>query len=95
MTTEKNTNMLKTEHKLCLDERKDLTISGVYRVDAFSDKEIVLITNMGKLTIKGDNLHVEKLNVETGDFSASGKVISMAYSKSSANKGSFIERVFK
>lgn len=95
MVTEKNTNIVQKNHKLCLDERQDLSISGVLKVEAFSDKEISLITVMGKLTIKGENLHIEKLNVDTGEFLATGKVSSMIYSKASVNKGSFIERVFK
>lgn len=95
MVTEKNANILQNNHKLCLDGRQDLSINGVLRVEAFSDKEITLITVMGKLTIKGENLHIEKLDVDSGEFVSTGKVSSMVYSKASVNKGSFIERLFK
>ena len=71
MVTEKNTNILQKNHKLCLDERQDISISGVLKVEAFSDKEISLLTVMGKLTIKGENLHIEKLNVEAAEQSMS------------------------
>lgn len=95
MVTEKNTGILQKNHKLCLNERQDLSISGVVKVEAFSDKEITLITVMGKLLIKGENLHIEKLDVDSGEFVSTGRISSMIYSKASANKGSFIERVFK
>lgn len=95
MITEKNMNIQQKNHKLCLDERSELTLSGVLKVESFSDKEIVLITVMGKLTVKGENLHIETLNVDSGEFISTGQVISMVYSKSFVNKGSFIERVFK
>ena len=95
MVTEKNANIMQKNHKLCLDERENLLISGVLKVEAFSDKEITLITVMGKLIVKGENLHIEKLNLDTGEFISTGKVSSMVYYKTSVNKGSFIERVFK
>lgn len=87
-------NMLGS-HKFCLEDRKEIKADGIKKIENFSDKEIVLITVMGKLTLKGEDLHIEKLCVETGDFIATGKVSSMAYSKSSQNKGSFLEKLFK
>ncbi len=95
MTSERTSNNLQKNHKLCLEERSGLTVSAVERVENFSDSEIILSTVMGKLTIKGENLHIEKLNVDSGEFIATGKVSSMVYSKSSMNKGSLIERLFK
>ena len=82
-------------HKLCLEDRNSIKADGVKKIENFSDKEIILITVMGKLTVKGENLHIEKLCVETGDFIATGKVSSMIYSKASVNKGSFLEKLFK
>ncbi len=92
MSIEKN---MPNSHKLCLDDRKEIKADGVKKIENFSDKEIVLITVMGKLTVKGENLHIEKLCVETGDFIATGKVSSMIYSKASQNSGSFLEKLFK
>ena len=95
MITEKNAECMQKKHKLTLDERADLNVSGVIEVEAFSDKEIIVVTVMGKLTIKGENLHIEKVDVESGDFISKGKVSSLVYSRASVNKGSFIERIFK
>lgn len=93
MQTEKSLNI--NNHKLCLNNRETLTLDGAKSVEAFSDKEIVLITIMGKLLVKGENLHIEKFNKETGEFLSTGKISSLVYTKSSADKGSFIERLFK
>lgn len=84
-----------TGQRLCLEDRENITLSGVENVDNFSDNEIVLITNMGKLTVKGENLHINKINVDTGDFSAKGSVISLIYSKATAKRVSFLDRLFK
>ncbi len=95
MAVEKNIQKVVKEQELTLKNREDLSISGVEVCDRFSDNEIVLYTNMGKLSIKGENLHINKLNVETGDFSASGRVVSLIYSKAGAKNLTFFQRVFK
>lgn len=97
MTVEKN-NYPKQNiptQKLTLDNRAQLSVTGVENVDNFNDNEIILLTNLGKLTVKGENLHINKLNVDTGEFSMDGRVSSLVYSKATAKKGSFIERMFK
>ena len=81
--------------KLMLENREHLSVTGVENVDNFTDNEIILDTNLGKLTIKGENLHINKLNIDTGEFSMDGRVSSFVYSKKSSKKGSFIERLFK
>ena len=88
-------NNILNNHRLCLENREKLTIDGVKSVEAFSDKDIILISVMGKITIKGENLHIEKFNKDTGEFSSTGKVSSIVYSKASAQKASLIERLFK
>lgn len=84
------------EQKLVLNNRKSLTLTGVENVDSFSDTEIVLLTNLDKLTIKGQRLNISRLDVDLGEFSMDGYVNSIVYSKASprGNKG-FFERIFK
>ncbi len=93
MSAEKN--IISNNHKLCLDNRDKLEMEGIKSVESFSDREIILISVMGKISIKGENLHIEKFNKDTGEFLSTGKVCSIVYSKASVQKGSFIERLFK
>lgn len=82
--------------KLTMDSRKQLTLNGVKDIDSFSDKEVVLITNMGKLTVRGENLKISKMVVDTGDFSVSGLINSLVYSKASqSSKGGIFEKLFR
>lgn len=81
--------------KLTLQDREHLNIMGVESVDSFSDNEIILITNMGKLTIKGENLHINHLNTETKEFLMDGRCSSFVYSRVNVKKTSFLERLFK
>ncbi len=94
---EKNTETINTStQRLILDSRKHLEVNGVKDVEEFSDKQVVLITNLGKLSVKGENLKISKLNVDTGDFCVNGVISSLAYSKAqNIASGGFFERLFK
>ena len=83
--------------KLTLDSRRTLSLNGVSDVLEFSDKEVVLLTNMGKLIVKGENLKISNLNVDTGDFCVNGLIISLIYQKAStsAKSTSIFEKLFR
>lgn len=81
--------------KLVLEDRGLLCLNGVKEVEAFSDREVVLNTNLGKLTVRGEGLKINKLNVDTGDFSVNGHVVSMLYSKTSQSNAGFFEKLFR
>ncbi|MEG0615438.1 MAG: sporulation protein YabP [Oscillospiraceae bacterium] len=66
-------------HNLILENRKSLSISGVTDVDNFDEKTIVLYTQMGELTIRGKNLHVNSVNVETGEMAIDGDIWALIY----------------
>lgn len=83
------------EHRLELDARERLTVNGVENIDSFSDTSVVLDTNMGRLVIKGENLHINKLDVSDGNFALDGKVNSVEYLKKSGKKGGFFENLFR
>lgn len=86
------------KHHLSLSQRKGGAITGVVDVISFDPKEIVLETIDGMMSIKGEELHVKRLSVETGEVDLEGKVDSMIYSEHSsyAKKGeSLIKRLFK
>lgn len=81
-------------HQLLLEDRERLTISGVSDVDSFDETTIVVYTDLGELTIKGDNLHISRLNVETGDLKVEGTIAALTYAEP-AVKGGFFGRLFK
>ncbi len=83
------------EHKLCMEERAILSVTGVENVEGFSESSVTLDTNMGRLLIKGENLHINKLDVSDGEFSLDGKVNSLEYLKKSGKKGGFFENLFR
>ena len=94
MTEEKNS--LKKLHSIILENRNNLIISGVIDVESFDDKTVAMFTHCGHLTVKGQELHIEKLSVETGDVIVIGNVNSILYSEDEKPKQeSFLSRIFK
>lgn len=89
-------NIAKLPHNIIMENRKLLTISGVDDVDSFDEELIVLFTGQGQLSVKGYNLHISQLNVDTGELSMSGEIVALFYNEDTPkNKGTFISRVFK
>ena len=62
-----------------LEGRKKLSVSGVTEVDGFDDTYVRMGTALGKLVVRGDELHVELLSVETGDALISGEISELSY----------------
>ena len=84
------------KHNLILENRSHLVLSGVTDVDSFNEQEICLFTQLGELTIKGKNLHINEMSVEDGDLSVEGDVWSLCYGdKDRKKKLTAIGKLFK
>ena len=81
-------------HNLIMEDRKSLSISAVNQVDSFDEQTVYLYTDMGQLTIKGNNLHLDHLNTDTGDITITGTIHGMMYTNDQTKNG-FISRIFK
>lgn len=83
---------------IVLENREKLNITGILDVFSFDDQIIIIETELGLLTIKGENLKINKLSLDSSDFVVDGKISSLAYSESDigAKKGkSIISKIFK
>ena len=89
-----NTNIVQN---LVLENRTRLNISGVLDVLSFDDQIIIVETELGMLTVKGDNLRINKLSIDTSEVIVEGEIISLTYStKDTDKKGeSFLGKIFK
>ncbi len=87
---------LKLPHNIIMEDRKKLSVSGVQDVDCFDETVVMLFTNMGKLTVRGNNLHVNSFSVSDGEFSMEGEIVSLEYSSGEKNKTiPFISKLLK
>lgn len=71
---------------LILENREKLSISGVLDVLSFDDQIVILETELGMLTIKGEDLRINKLSVDTGDVVIEGNINSVSYSEKEERK---------
>ncbi len=81
-------------HSVILDDRAKLTLTGVADVDSFDEQTIVVRTSMGELTVRGDGLHISRLNTETGELNITGKISAMAYTDDRVKSG-ILSRMFR
>lgn len=89
--------ILRLPHSVVIDDRKSISLTGVKDVDSFDENVIVAVTSMGELTVKGENLHIGTLNVDTGEMSINGEINSLVYTNDvrSSSKGGFFSKVFR
>ncbi|MDE6500777.1 MAG: sporulation protein YabP [Ruminococcus sp.] len=81
---------------LILENRRNLSISGITDVDSFDEKAICLYTHLGELTIQGKELHIDSMSVETGDMTITGDIWSIIYGdKERKSPVSFLGRLFR
>ena len=81
-------------HNIILESRKKATLCGVKDVLSYNDNSIIAITELGTITIKGSELHIDKLNTEQGDLIIGGNVDSMVYGEIKV-RGSAFKNLFK
>ncbi len=82
-------------HSVLLKDRQELHLSGVTDVDSFDETGIVAYTDIGELSVGGENLHITKLSLETGELLVEGKIRSLIYSDEAPRATSFFGRVFR
>ena len=66
-------------HKLTLQERKQLTMTGVAEVVSFDETVVVLQTSLGTLMVQGQGLKLKTLTPEGGQVAVEGQISSLGY----------------
>ena len=83
---------------LILENRQKLSISGVIDVLSFDDQVVIVETELGLLTVKGENLRINKLSIDTSEVIIEGDISALTYSdnkSSENNKRSFLGKIFR
>lgn len=82
---------------LILENREKLSITGVNDVLSFDDQIVILETGLGLLTIKGENLRINKLSIDSEEVLIEGEINNLAYSEKDVDKksGSLLGKIFK
>lgn len=96
---EENKKNFNTFQNIVLENREKLNVTGINDVFSFDDQIIIIETELGLLTIKGEDLKINKLSLDTSDFIVEGRIDSLNYSnqEASSNKKekNILSKIFK
>ncbi len=81
-------------HQLILQERQQVELTGVSDVDSFDETTVIAYTTLGELIIRGNGLHIKRLDLECGVLSVEGSICALEYTESRKN-GGFFGRLFR
>ena len=82
-------------HNITLNERKNIIITGVKKIDSFDNEELLLETTMGPIVIKGEDLEFIKLDTYQGSVSIKGVVNSLTYNETTKKEEGVFSKLFK
>lgn len=81
-------------HTVILEGREKLSISGVVDVQSFDEEQVLLETVRGMLVVRGQGLHVERLQLEAGELIVEGEIGLIEYDDSVQPRGGLLKRLF-
>lgn len=90
-----------TNHKILLEQREKITVTGVTDVISFDEECVICETEMGVVVMKGGGLRVSRLNVDSGDLNIEGEIDSLSYEDARRGggerkpKSSMFSKIFK
>ncbi|MDR1217416.1 MAG: sporulation protein YabP [Oscillospiraceae bacterium] len=82
-------------HNVILENRRKAAVSGVDDVESFDENEISMSTSQGSLILRGHELRIEKLSLDSGDVTVEGVVDSFEYVNAAKPQGGLLSRLFR
>ena len=95
MGADDRVSSLRRKHGLIMEDRKNLTLTGVKDVSGFDEQKVTLVTEMGELTVRGSELHINDFSNDSGELSLDGCIDTLSYSGSGQSEGGFLKRLFR
>ena len=81
-------------HKLTLNDRKSLLLSGTAEVLSFDENAVILKTGLGILSVQGQQLHLKTLSPENGQVAIDGHISALVYEEPKS-PGGLLHRLFR
>lgn len=79
----------KKKHSLCIENREALELTGAIDVPSFNENDIYVVTDFGNIEIKGYDLKLEALDLDSGIVKICGKICAVIYNDQTKVKGIF------
>ena len=74
-------------HLVSMENRAKLSLSGVEDVIGFDEGMILLSTSLGSLTVRGEQLHIDRIDLDAGQLEVRGKVRELSYDEAPQTGG--------
>ena len=87
MAYEESAHVPARVHSLQLEGREKLSLTGVEDVSGFDEGLIVLRTGQGELSIRGEQLHIERIDLQSGTLEVRGHIQELSYEELSRTGG--------
>lgn len=95
MAYEEKYKTIELPHNVIMESRKKVSVSGVDDVESFDENEIIMSTSQGILIVRGKELRIEKLSLDSGDVVMEGVIDRMEYEDDVKISGGLFSRLFK
>lgn len=82
-------------HNVIINSRETLTANGIIDVKSFDETLIVGKTEQEAISIKGENLHIDELNLETGRLEVTGKINQVTYTTAYVSNETIWKKLLK
>ena len=79
MLGERSGEALACAHTLEMENREKIRLTGVSDVSGFDENVVVLMTDMGELSSRGEALHIDRIDLEAGILELRGRVNELSY----------------
>lgn len=80
-------------HKIVMNDRKTLTVTGVTEVVSFDETAVIANTQLGTLVVQGKELQLKTLLPEGGQVAVEGNISGLMYEEP-RSVGSWWQRMF-
>ena len=84
-------------HSLQMNDRKDLTLTGIKSIESFDNEEFLVETSLGYLLVRGKNLSLGRMDTDKGELLIKGIIESVTYVSGGGKtqKNKMMKRLFK
>ena len=82
-------------HNIIMENRAKISISGVENAESYNENEVILHTSKGILIIRGENLSLSKLNLDSGEITVGGRISVLEYAEPRKSGTSILSKIFR
>ncbi len=83
-------------HNIIMESRAKISLTGVEDIESFDENCVVIFTSKGSLAVRGSELRLEKLSLDSGEVVIEGTIDSLEYEDDAHHsEGGFFSRLFR